>query len=153
MLQTRILICFMPDDSMVVLFIWGQDCGNWHDLLGAALKSESLLATVTMVSSFKHSQRPWEEGGSDWLWSLAASDISALAVPKTMCLLQKRQKHSGTGAHPPVSQPLLSPLRSAEQRPDTRSVFLPGSASWQAAAWLSQRSGCSSDQKPPPDRV
>lgn len=55
---------------------------------------------------------------------------------------QKRQKHSGIGAHPP------SPLRSAQQRPDTHGVNLAGPASWRVAAW-----GCGSDKKPPLDKL
>lgn len=34
----------------VELLIWGQDCGNWQDLPRAAVKSENLLPTVTIVA-------------------------------------------------------------------------------------------------------
>lgn len=101
------------------LLIWGQDCGNGHELPRVAVKIREFLAKAApvepqhwgwqLIQKFSVALRRSRPGGAVLLWSPPASRRSAAAVPKTRrCVPPPKKAETFRQGCASLTRPVLS---------------------------------------------
>lgn len=113
---------------------WWQDYGKRHRLPRVPVKIRKFLTKQLLLSSFRSSLWPWDEadcrpGDAGLCWAPPVSHHSAVALPKTRRIAPPPKKaetfRQGCAS---LTRSILFLCRSAQQRPDTPSVYLAWSA-------------------------